>query len=426
MISKIKDTINSLKRNGFFHVILSSSLVKVVSFISAIFLPRIIGDKVAFGLLSYVDNIRSYILMFNGLGVTYSIIYYCAKENNERKRSGYFASILKLGFVIDAFVVLLTIILTLVLPETFSGQKELMLASSFICVFFLFFEGIQLYLRACLKNNYYSYLNATYTVLMVVLQIAAAFFSGVTAVVWIRYLALGISVALGIVLLSKSQLYTSDYIKPDKKELLEIFKYGFITMLATASSTVMSLNETQLLAMFTVDEGIVADYKVASYMFLISTFLSQSVAICIFPYFSKNRDNKDWVWKNYKKAMLYNGVVMIFIHIALWFLAEPFVLIAFGEEYINSVVFMKLLIIASFGQTVFRMLTGNVLSAIGKQKFNLAVNIVSIIVHFAVCYLFMSRFGGYGLIAGPICVYYLSGIVMCLYLRKVLTKDIQQ
>ena len=80
MILKIKDNINRLAESGFMHIIISSTLVKVVSFVSAMFLPRIITDKVEYGLLSYVDNIRSYILLFNGLGIMQAIMRFCTKE----------------------------------------------------------------------------------------------------------------------------------------------------------------------------------------------------------------------------------------------------------------------------------------------------------------------------------------------------------
>ena len=76
-ISDVRDkVVNSIKKmgnSGFLHIIVSSSLVKVVSFISAIFLPRLLS-KSDYGILTYVDNIRNYIIMINGLGIANATI----------------------------------------------------------------------------------------------------------------------------------------------------------------------------------------------------------------------------------------------------------------------------------------------------------------------------------------------------------------
>lgn len=417
---------NQLASSGFFHIIISSTLVKIVSFISAMFLPRIISDKADYGLLSYVDNIRSYILMINGLGISYAIMRYCAKESNEKRRWGYFVTIMRYGVFIDVFIVLGTVFFAFITPETIVGQRELIIYAAATPIFFLLFDGIQLYLRSCLKNKEYSALSFSYSIIMVLFQIAAALAYGVTGVVWIRYVAITLAALYGVYLIKKTRTYSVIYEKPSVDVFKEIKLFGFIMLLSNATSSIMALNETQLLASVTKDAAMVAEYKVATYIFFIATFLSQSITVFIFPYFVKNIENKNWIWKSYKKVMKYNALIMVILHIGLWILVEPFTYFVFGEQYAGSIPFMKLLLIASFGQTVFRSITGNVLAAVGGERFNLLINCISIVVHISVAWGAMKIVGVYGIVIGSIAVYYLSSIPMIIFLYRMCNKKIEK
>ena len=185
-IVKLKENISRLAESGFLHIIVSSTLAKAVSFVSAMFLPKIITDKVEYGLLSYVDNIRSYILLINGLGIMHAIMRFCTKESDEARKWGRFKSIVKTGLVFDVIIVSISIAAMLIIPERFDGERNYLLISSLIPIFFFLFESVQLYLRACFKNQQFSYLSFIYTFLMVVLQIGSAYFAGVTGVLYSR------------------------------------------------------------------------------------------------------------------------------------------------------------------------------------------------------------------------------------------------
>lgn len=415
---EIKGYCKQLTSGGFFHIIFSSTLVKVVAFISAIFLPRIIADRADYGLLGYVDNIRSYILLINGLGISNAILRFCSKDEAEEKKWGYLKTEIKIGLIFDVIIVAVSIVLMLVLPEKFDGERSCLLISSIIPIFFFLFESIQLFLRACFRNKEYSYLSLIFSVLMVIFQILGGIVGNVAGVLISRYVALIISIFIGVLILKKAYNPAMTIEIPNSKETVSIIKFGVIMMLATVTSSVMSLNETQFLAAFSLDETVIADYKIASYMFFISTFLSMAIATFLNPYFAKHREDKHWVWKNYKKIMIVNIPAMAVLHVVLWFLCGFITKILFGEQYLGAVPFMKLLLIASFGQTAFRMLTGNIMAMIGCERTNLIINIISIAVHWAICRIFISMYGIYGVVAGPIAVYYLSSIPMIIALRR--------
>ena len=60
------------------------------------FLPRFLS-KADYGLLTYVDNIRNYVMLFNGLGITQATLRYCAQEGSDEEKKGYFITTLKVG-----------------------------------------------------------------------------------------------------------------------------------------------------------------------------------------------------------------------------------------------------------------------------------------------------------------------------------------
>ena len=198
-----------------------------------------------------------------------------------------------------------------------------------------------------------------------------------------------------------------------------MIRFGVVILLTNSVSYVMQLNETFILGAILKDEVALADYRVASYILVISTFIVQSVAVFIYPYFTKYMNDKKWVWKNFKKLTIINIAVMTPIHIALIIFSPIFIIVVFGQQYINAVPIMQMLLIASFGQTTLRMLTGNVLLAIGEEKFNLKINLVFMILHVIIDIWAVINFGIYGAAIALGFVYYLSGLIMILHLRKV-------
>ena len=93
---RLWEGIGTLRRRGFFHIIAGSTLAKIAGFVSVFFLPRFLS-KADYGLLTYVDNIRNYVMLFNGLGITQATLRYCAQEGSDEEKKGYFITTLKVG-----------------------------------------------------------------------------------------------------------------------------------------------------------------------------------------------------------------------------------------------------------------------------------------------------------------------------------------
>ncbi|MEG1303340.1 MAG: oligosaccharide flippase family protein, partial [Lachnospiraceae bacterium] len=421
LLKKIKLLKENLVSKGFFHIIISSSLVKIVSFISAMFLPRFLS-KSDYGMLTYIDNIRNYVLLFNAIGISNATIRYCATDESDEKKKGYFIASLIIGILFDLFLILVSILGFIVIPFPFSGAKTLLIATSFLPLLAFLFEDIQFLLRACLENQKYSLISFIYSTVMVVLQISMACLWKLNGIVMARYISLVFCVFIGWILIKDIRLIKSKAIMPHKKQVIKMIKFGIVMLVGNSLSLIMQLNETFIIGQVLKDETALADYKVASYILTISLFILQSVVVFIFPYFVKHADDKEWIWNKFKKVFFLNAAVMIPIHIVLFICSRLFIVIIFGENYISAVPLMRMLLIASLAQALFRALSGNILAGIGEEKFNLKINIIFTILHVIIDFTAIKFFGLNGAAIALTVVYFISGIVMIYHLRKVCKK----
>ena len=414
---KATEYIKRAQQSGFLLIIISSSMVKIVSFISAVFLPRLMS-KSDYGLLTYVDNIRNYIIMINGMGIANATVRYCTLEQDEKKKRGIFYATMLVGITIDVVLCILTAVIFANVPFQFEGASGLLLALAFLPVFVFLNEDIQFYMRAVFANKEYSVQAFIYSGLMVGLQILFTWRGGLEGLVYGRYLAAFLSLAIGFLLLKRIGAFAG-FLWPTWKEIVGYIKFGFIMMLTNMSSFMMQLNETFIQGIILKDEMALADYKVASFILTVSIFFSQAVALFLLPHFVKHTNDKKWIWETFKKVFFINGTAMLFVHAALFAVTKYIVLFLYGESYIGAVPIMRMLLVASLGQTVLRMLPGNILGGIGQEKFNLRINVIFLIVHFIVDVIAISAFGIYGAAVGLVIVYYISGLVMIVKLRKV-------
>lgn len=422
MIQNAKSLLGRVKSQGFFHIIASSSLVKVVSFISAIFLPRLL-TKGDFGLLTYVDNLRNYILLINAIGISNATLRYVARADDDRLRKGYFLASLKIGILFDCILIVLTLVAFILIKLPFDGASALLISMSFLPLFVFLFEDIQLFLRASFENRKYSLLSFTYSFAMVALQIGMAYLWGLNGVVLARYLAVILCILLGVVLFRQIKSFRVKPLMPDRKQMLGMARFGLIILIANATSLIMQLNETFIIGQILKDKDALAEYRVASYILTISLFITQSVVVFIYPHFVRHMDNKAWVWSRFKKVFVYNAILMIPLHIGLILLAKPFILIIFGQTYLNSVPIMQMLLVASLGQSLFRGITGNILAGIGEEQFNLRINLIFVILHVLIDIWAIKNYGLAGAAIALTVIYFASGLVMVAHLRKVCLRD---
>ena len=186
----------------------------------------------------------------------------------------------------------------------------------------------------------------------------------------------------------------------------------------------MSYNETFIVGQLLQDEELLAEYRVAANILSISLFLLEALLVFILPYFIQHIRDKKWIWENYKKLFAINGVVMTVFHLGLFIFAKLYLYIFAGPEYMGAAPLVRMFLIASWIQAVFRGISGNILAVTGEEKFNLKINIVFVVVHAVIDVAAVKMLGIYGAAIALIVVYLLSGLIMNLHLRNICKSQI--
>lgn len=83
-------------KEGFFHIFLGTVLVNVISALSTLLFPRILGDDYA--TFTNANNILTYLMLFNGCGLSYGILRYCSVFDDPGQKKSYFSFAIKFGF----------------------------------------------------------------------------------------------------------------------------------------------------------------------------------------------------------------------------------------------------------------------------------------------------------------------------------------
>ena len=414
---RLWEGIGTLRRRGFFHIIAGSTLAKIAGFVSVFFLPRFLS-KADYGLLTYVENIRNYVMLFNGLGITQATLRYCAQEGSDEEKKGYFITTLKVGIAADVALIVLTTAAYLVVPFPFEGARFQLVLSSCLPVLYFLFTDIQLLLRATFQNQRYSVYNFTYSFLLMIFQIVFAVLWGVTGVMISKYISMALCVVMGFLLIRDLPLMKVKALMPDRAQVKQMIRFGIVMLTASATSQVMSYNETFIVGQLLKDEELLAEYRVAANILSISLFLLEALLVFILPYFIQHIRDKKWIWENYKKLFAINGVVMTVFHLGLFIFAKLYLYIFAGPEYMGAAPLVRMFLIASWIQAVFRGISGNILAVTGEEKFNLKINIVFVVVHAVIDVAAVKMLGIYGAAIALIVVYLLSGLIMNLHLRN--------
>ena len=420
---KLWEGIKTLHKRGFFHIIAGSTLAKIAGFVSVFFLPRFLS-KADYGLLTYVENIRNYVMLFNGIGITNATLRFCAQQGSDEEKKGYFVASLKIGIFADVFLIVLTTAAFLVIPFPYEGARFQLVISSCLPILYFLFTDIQLLLRATFQNQRYSVYNFTYSFLLMIFQIVFAVLWGVTGVMIGKYLSMALCVLMGYLLIRDLPMMKVKAIKLDWHEIKTIIRFGIVMLTASATSTVMSYNETFIVGQLLKDEELLAEYRVAANILSISLFLLEALLVFILPYFIQHIKDKQWIWENYKKLFIINGTVMTLFHLGLFIFAKLYLFIFAGPEYMGAVSLVRMFLVASWIQAVFRGISGNILAVTGEEKFNLKINIVFVVVHAVIDVAAVKTLGIYGAAIALIVVYFLSGLIMNIHLRNICKKQI--
>jgi O-antigen/teichoic acid export membrane protein len=158
---------------------------------------------------------------------------------------------------------------------------------------------------------------------------------------------------------------------------------------------------------------VIADYKAAYIIPANLSIISVSIGVFISPYFIKNENNHIWIRANFTKLILFISILMFSVSLIIWIFAHTIVSILYGEAYLNSINYMRLIVIGMFINSSMRYTISNLLSAMGHVRSNLLVSITGVVTQVLLLFLIVPKYSVTGLILVDIIVYF--GMTVALF-----------
>ncbi|PHF58616.1 polysaccharide biosynthesis protein [Bacillus wiedmannii] len=418
----MNELIKKVRKKGFFHIFSANVFNKIIQFCSGIFLVRLLTQS-EFGNYSYAQNILNIFLIFNGLGVLYALLQFGSESDTNSKRNTYFKFGFKVGISFNIVIVLVMGGYG-VFADFPNNQTQLALFMMVLMPFTMFsFEYIQNYLRTGLHNVEFSRLSTLNTFLIFGFSVIGSILNGVYGVIIGVYIAYLVSIIVGCFFISKKgKLFSQkgEISKNDKKAFLN---YSIISMFSNAVSQLVYLIDIFLIGLLIRDTEVLAIYKTATLIPFALNFIPLSIMTFIYPYFAKNREDRNWIRVNYIKIQRLLTVFNAFIVMILIIGAPMVIKILFGENYLESVTLFRILCIGYFIAGSFRIPAGNVLAMMRRVKFLFIINIIVGIINICMDFILIKTFSAMGAAVTTVFIITVTSVIYNIYLFFILKKN---
>ena len=414
MPALIKDKIRRLYSSGALHITMGTFATKFVAFFGSAFVVRLLS-KEDYGLLSYVENIYSYVFLFAGFGLSYALLRYLVIVEDPKKKKSYFHFIIKNSVLRNIIILVLLIFVGRMVrfPDNYSQAKEWIPVIALILPFQDLVNDNLYTLRAYFKNKLYAYLSFFVSATLIFGRIFGAMWGSVGGVLWSRVIINFLVGTIGYYCI-KNRMFIKDPVTPLlPSETKSINYYSLQYMITNGLWALFMLNDTFLLGILQNDPVALADYKVAYVLPGNISIFANAVGIFVAPYFTKNEKDVGWVRKNYKNVFIINAAIVGCATLLILLLGRVLITVLFGEQYINVLPLMQILLIAAFINSGLRYTTANILSAMGDAKSNMYVSAGGVLLQIILDIIFIPKFGS---VFVPIanCLIYLL-MAVCLF-----------
>ncbi len=418
---EIKDNknISFLIKNGFFHIFSANVINKIIQFGTSVIIVRLI-TKDAFGQWSYANNILSFFLLADGLGVSSGLLQFASASRSEEERLSYLKYALRVGTMFNGILAGVVLLFTFFFELPVAGSTEILRALSFIPLITILFGILQIYLRADLRNKEFSFVTVVNTLTYFIGVLVGGHFFQVRGIVWGRYLSYIVSIIVAMWFIKDYYHFLLEAEMPSEKNKRQFLKFSIVCMLSDSISQMLYLMDTFLIGIMIQSDLIIASYKTATLIPFALNFIPLSVMTFAYPYFARYKDDKSLIKNYYLKMQRYLFLLNSVISALLIVFAPLVIKILFGPSYLDAVIPFRIL---SFGYLIagtFRIPSGNVIASLGKVQVNFHNAIISGGANIVLDILLIKYYGSIGAAIATLLVFIISSIVSVGYLRKYL------
>lgn len=408
-----------LVRNGFFHIFSANVINKIIQFGISVVIVRVI-TKEAFGMWSYANNILHFFLLIEGLGVVPGLLQFASAAKDKEEKLSYLKYALLVGSLFNTILAIAIFLFTIFFELPIRGSTEILRYLSFLPLITILFNTLQVFLRSDLRNKQFSLVTVINTLAFFFGVLIGGYFFEIAGIIWGRYLSYFISCFIAAWFVKD---YYESFLKaklPSSSNRQEFLKFSIVSMLTNSISSILYLLDTFLIGIFIQSETVVASYKTATLIPFALNFIPASVMTFAYPYFAKNKDNKEVVKKYFLKMQRYLFLLNLVISVLLITFAPFIIKVVFGEEYLDSLMPFRILSLGYLIAATFRIPAGNVIASLRKVKVNFYNSIVSGSANVVLDIILIKRYGSNGAAIATVLIFIISSIISNIYLRKYL------
>lgn len=384
-MGKIKGWLELIYRKGLFHILAGTFMTKLVGFFGSIFLVRVLS-KWEYGVLGYLENIYGYIFILAGLGMSNAILRYVVLGKTQDEKYGYYSYAVSRGRKCNVFLISAALFIAWLYPHPAAYQEwTWLLAVLALAIPFQYTtDNVLCNERAMFANQRYAAMSLVLSVSIILTKIISGNIGGLTGVVFCQT---GLYIVLAIVYYSNSKhhYYAGCQKIPlsgEKKRELNL--YSFQYMITNGLWAIFMLNDTFLLGRFGISPEMLAEYKVAYTIPGSISLISTALGIFAAPYFVKNEKNLNWIRKNFARTYLLSAALVGSMCLFIAVFSKPLIIFLYGEQYKNISNIMMILLAAAFCNCGLRYTTANILAAMGKVRYNMAVSAVGMLLQIVI------------------------------------------
>ena len=411
----LKQKFETLKKKGFFDILFGGTASKMVAFLSSIVIVRLVS-KSDYAILSYADNIYSYIVLFSGFGMASAVLKYCV-QNDETKNKAYYNFAIKWGTIFQIVILLLLLVFVSIIKLPFEGTKELLYALLPYGFLYYWVQLFQSFLRSRFENRKYAISSFVQVVLTFIFSIIAVVSVGIIGVPIARAIAMTTSIAIFIPTLKNYYSSNKQNVQLSKSEIKEFMALALSMLVSNVCSMIMPNNEMFLVNNILKSETITANYKVATLIPSQLPFVTSTLVVYFFPILAQKKNNHD-TWQYSVKIGKYTFLLNLAITIIGCILTPTIIEVIYGDMYSDATMLSTILWWSFFLNAGFRMLPMNILPALGYVKFNVIVAAVSAVTLFVFDWIALKTIGIYGAVVSRLIVNFVSGLIYWIYLYK--------
>ena len=413
MMEKVK----GMFRGGFFHILGSTFLNKIIAFLANIALVQILTKK-DFGVFTGAFNVFFIVFLFSGFGITSGILYFCSKDIGQEDKKSYYAWALRFGLgteaLLSAAIVVYGLLFNVGIEET-RGYILSLAGMPFVSFLYDYYAVI---LRAEKANRAYSlYLNI-HSALYAGLAILGALTAGIAGTIAGRYLAYLIADFLGA-------RFCREYAdaawpgRPGKDQLRDLTKYSVKAGITSALNVILYRIDVAVITVVVADAAILASYKVGTQLPENLNFIPQCMMIYYVPLFVQHLGDRDWIRRKTKEIYLLAGGVSLVLGAGIYLLAPQIVGLLWGADYLDAVPCMRILTVSFVLLSTFRVTSTNILLSLKRAGYTMFVSIVTGTANIALDVWLTVRYGSIGAAWATLIVTALAGALSFPYVMKI-------